>query len=154
MRAQFGRTRLAAALIVAAAVALGGLYFHFTDSQAAATDEITMSLAAAGNHLTRFTTEGKHIPPELLPRVKELGARYTFADHVAPGSANCRLIEELGLVDYLADRFAAAGTPDDCIGKLERAAGAGARQFWMSVHFNDKVRFLRDWAEKVMPAFR
>src|SRR5207253_4781653 len=48
MRAQFGRTRLAAALIVAAAVALGGLYFHFTDSQAAATDEITMSSTAAG----------------------------------------------------------------------------------------------------------
>ena len=48
MRAQFGRTRLAATLIVAAAVALGGLYFHFADSQAAATDEITMSSTAAG----------------------------------------------------------------------------------------------------------
>ena len=116
--------------------------------------EITMSLAAAGNHLSRFTTEGKHIPPELLPRVQELGARYSFGDHVAPGSANCRLIEELGLVDYLADRFAAAGTPEDCIRKLEAAAEAGARQFWMSVHFDDKVRFLRDWAAKVMPAFR
>ena len=48
MRAQFGRTRLAAALVIAAAVALGGLYFHFTSGQAAATDEITMSSAAAG----------------------------------------------------------------------------------------------------------
>jgi 5,10-methylenetetrahydromethanopterin reductase len=123
-------------------------------SRREAIDEITMSLAAAGNHLTRFTTEGKHIPPELLPRVKELGARYTFADHVAPGSANSHLIKDLGLVDYLADRFAAVGTPDDCIEKLERAADAGARRFWMSVHFADKFRFLRDWAEKVMPAFR
>jgi len=123
-------------------------------SRREAIEEITMSLAAAGNHLSRFTTEGKHIPPELLPRVKELGARYTFGDHVTPGSANCRLIEELGLVDYLADRFAAAGTPEDCVRTLERAADAGARQFWMSVHFDDKVRFLRDWAGKVMPAFR
>ena len=116
--------------------------------------EISMSLAAAGNHLSRFTTEGKHIPPELLPRVSELGRRYTFTDHVMPGSANCRLIEDLGLVDYLAERFAAAGTPADCIRKLERAVEAGARQFWMSVHFDDKRRFLRDWATKVMPAFR
>ena len=35
--------------------------------------EITMSLAAAGNHLSRFTTEGKHIPPALLEKVKVLG---------------------------------------------------------------------------------
>jgi hypothetical protein len=117
-------------------------------------DEIKMSLAAAGNHLSRFTTEGKHIPPELLTKVKTLGERYTFADHVAPGSANCRLIEELGLVDYLADRFAAAGTPPECIAALERAVDAGARQFWISVHFADKLRFIRDWSDQVMPAFR
>jgi 5,10-methylenetetrahydromethanopterin reductase len=119
-----------------------------------AVEEIKMSLAAAGNHLSRFTTEGKHIPPELLPRVRALGARYTFGDHVMPGSANARLIEELGLVDYLADRFAAAGTPADCIRKLEHAVEAGVRQFWMSVHFDGKLRFLRDWAAQVMPAFR
>ena len=63
-------------------------------------------------------------------------------------------IEELGLVEYLADRFAVAGTPEDCIRKLERAVEAGASQFWMSVHFADKARFMRDWAAWVMPAFR
>lgn len=117
-------------------------------------EEIKMSLAAAGNHLSRFTTEGKHIPPELLPRVTELGKRYTFTDHVMPGSANCRLIEKLDLVDYLAHRFAAVGTAQDCVRKLAQAAEAGARQFWISVHFDDKLRFLRDWATQVMPAFR
>jgi 5,10-methylenetetrahydromethanopterin reductase len=121
---------------------------------AAAIEEIKMSLAAAGNHLSRFTTEGKHIPPELLPKVTALGARYTFSDHVRPGSANCRLIEELGLVDYLAERFAFAGPPAACVRKIERAVEAGARQFWISVHFDDKHRFLRDWATTVMPAFR
>ena len=117
-------------------------------------EEIKMSLAAAGNHLSRFTTEGKHIPPDLLEQVKILGRRYAFSSHTLPGSPNNRLIEELGLVDYLADRFAAVGTPADCIKKLEAAVGAGARQFWMSVHFDDKERFLRDWAAKVAPAFR
>jgi len=123
-------------------------------SRREAIEAIKMSLAAAGNHLTRFTAEGKHIPPELLDEVKALGERYAFADHVQPGSANCRLIEQLGLVDYLADRFAFAGTPAECIEKVERAVEAGARRFWISIHFDDKRRFMRDWAEQVMPAFR
>jgi 5,10-methylenetetrahydromethanopterin reductase len=117
-------------------------------------EEIKMSLAAAGNHLSRFTTEGKHIPPDLLEKVKVLGQRYAFSSHTLPSSPNNRLIEELGLVDYLADRFAAVGTPAQCIKKLEAAVEAGARQFWMSVHFDDKERFLRDWAAKVAPTFR
>ena len=71
-----------------------------------------------------------------------------------PGSANRRLIEELGLVDYLAERFAFAGTPAECIKTLERAVEVGARRFWISIHFDDKLRFMRDWAEQVMPAFR
>ena len=116
--------------------------------------EITMSLAAAGNHLSRFTTEGKHIPPELLAKIKELGKRYVFEEHVTVGSANCRLIEELGLVEYLAERFAIVGTEADCIRKLQAAADAGARQIWLSVHFDDKYRFLREWAAKIIPAFR
>jgi alkanesulfonate monooxygenase SsuD/methylene tetrahydromethanopterin reductase-like flavin-dependent oxidoreductase (luciferase family) len=123
-------------------------------SRREAVAEITMSLAAAGNHLSRFTTEGKHIPPDLVGKVRALGERYTFGDHVAPGSANCRLIEELGLVDYLADRFAIAGTPAECIATIRRAVDAGARRFWISIHFEDKPRFLRDWAASIMPAFR
>ena len=35
--------------------------------------EIKMSLAAAGNHQARFTTEGKHIPADLLAKVRTLG---------------------------------------------------------------------------------
>ncbi len=124
------------------------------ESYGAAVEEIKTSLAMAGNHLTRFTTEGKHVPPDLLPKMKILADRYVFGEHARPGSANCGLITELGLVDYLADRFAIVGTPAECVKKLERAIDAGARQFWMSIHFDDKFRLLRDFAERVMPAFR
>ena len=61
---------------------------------------------------------------------------------------------ELGLVDYLADPFAVVGTPVERVKKLERVIEAGARQFWMSIHFDDKFRLIRDFAEQVMPAFR
>jgi 5,10-methylenetetrahydromethanopterin reductase len=123
-------------------------------SYAEAVEEIKTSLAMAGNHLTRFTAEGKHVPPELLPKLATLAERYVFGEHARPGSANCHLITELGLVDYLADRFAIVGTPADCVKKLEHAIEAGARQFWMSIHFDDKFGLLRDFAEQVIPAFR
>ena len=123
------------------------------DDRNAAIDEITMTLASAGSHLSRFTTEGKHIPPELHASVVELGERYRPEEHSKPDSANRGLIRELGLVDYLADRFSIAGTTSDCIAKIEAAVEAGARQFWMSIHFEDKERFLREWGA-VMDAFR
>jgi len=122
--------------------------------RAQAVDEIAMTLASAGSHLSRFTTAGKHIPDDLTDPIKQLGARYNSDQHDKPDSANRELVKELGLLDYLADRFAVAGTPKDCIRKLEQAIEAGARQFWMSIHFDDKPRFMREWARDVMPAFR
>jgi 5,10-methylenetetrahydromethanopterin reductase len=122
--------------------------------RAKAIDEIAMTLASAGSHLSRFTVKGKHIPDELMDKVKMLGERYNSDQHDKPDSANRELIKELGLLDYLADRFSVAGTPKDCIRKLTAAIDAGARQFWMSIHFDDKARFMRDWARDIMPAFR
>jgi 5,10-methylenetetrahydromethanopterin reductase len=124
------------------------------DDKARAIDEIAMTLASAGSHLSRFTVKGKHIPDHLMDKVKLLGERYNSDQHDKPDSANREVIKELDLLDYLAERFAVAGTPQDCIKKLEAAIGAGARQFWMSIHFDDKARFMRDWARDVMPAFR
>jgi alkanesulfonate monooxygenase SsuD/methylene tetrahydromethanopterin reductase-like flavin-dependent oxidoreductase (luciferase family) len=88
-----------------------------------------------------------------MDKVRELGRRYNSAQHDVPGSDNRALIKELGLLDYLAERFAVIGSPRDCIAKLERAIDAGARQFWMSVHFDDKIEFMRQWSTQVMPAF-
>ena len=121
--------------------------------RAAAIDEVAMTLASAGSHLSRFTTQGKHIPRELHDAVVALGERYRPEEHSKPDSANRGLIRELGLLEYLAERFAIAGTVDDCVAKIEAAAEAGARQFWMSIHFDDKERFLRDF-QAVMAAFR
>ena len=89
-----------------------------------------------------------------MQKVKMLGSRYNPAQHDKPDSSNRELIKELELLEYLAERFAVAGTPRDCIAKLEAAIAAGARQFWMSIHFNNKARFMRDWARDIMPAFR
>jgi alkanesulfonate monooxygenase SsuD/methylene tetrahydromethanopterin reductase-like flavin-dependent oxidoreductase (luciferase family) len=127
---------------------------NIADSKAKAIDEIAMTLASAGSQLSRFTVEGKHVPQHLMEKVKILGERYNSGHHDKPEGNNGQLIKDLGLLDYLADRFAVAGTPQDCISKLQAAIDAGARQFWMSFHFKDKARFMRDWAREVIPAFR
>jgi 5,10-methylenetetrahydromethanopterin reductase len=127
---------------------------NVADDRAKAIDEIAMTLASAGSHLSRFTTRGKHIPDDLLDKIKRLGESYKSDQHDKPDSSNRELIKELGLLDYLADRFAIAGTPNHCIRKLGQAVNAGARQFWMSIHFDHKAQFMREWARTVMPAFR
>jgi len=126
---------------------------NVADDRAGAIDEIAMTLASAGSHLSRFTTRGKHIPDDLLDKIKRLGEGYKSDQHDKPDSTNRELIKELGLLDYLADRFSIAGTPNDCIRKLEQAINAGARQFWMSIHFDHKAQFMREWARTVIPAF-
>ena len=123
-------------------------------SREAAIERIKHSLASGAKHLARFTTEGKHIPTQFLDKVREAKKRYRFDQHQMPGSDNVRMIEDLGLVDYLADRFAIVGTVEDCIKKIETAAEAGATHFWMSVHFPDKERFMREFGETVMARFR
>jgi 5,10-methylenetetrahydromethanopterin reductase len=127
---------------------------NIADTKEQAIDEIAMTLASAGSQLSRFTLEGKHLPPHLLSKVKTLGERYNSGHHDKPEGSNGQLIKDLGLLDYLSDRFAVAGTPQDCIRKLEAAIAAGARQFWMSFHFKEKARFMRAWAQGVIPAFR
>ena len=86
-------------------------------------------------------------------RVRLGPRRYHAKQHDMPDSDNRALIHELGLVDYLAERFSVAGTVEDCAAKLGKAIDAGARQFWMSIHFDDKERFLRKWGA-VMERFR
>jgi len=118
--------------------------------------ETRSGLAAAGNHLARFTTQGKHIPGHLLERIRELRRRYIVDYHFTAGAdnKNAALVDELGLQEYLADRFAIAGTPKDCLAKIEKLAALGVTQIWSSPSFHDKLAFLRGWGKDVMPHVR
>lgn len=123
-------------------------------SRAAALDQMKMALAPAGLFLTRFTTEGKLIPPEVAPRLAELHRRYAFGEHFMPSSRhNAQLVEDLGLKEYLAERYALAGSPAECIAQVQRAAAAGVDKIWMSVPIREHATFYPAWAKDVAPAF-
>ena len=59
-----------------------------------------MSLAASINHSFRHTLEGKHVPEDQVPAIRELIARHQTQAHVKADGANCSLTDELGLADY------------------------------------------------------
>lgn len=114
------------------------------DSREAALAANKMALAASANHAFRFTREGKLLPEELKPRVEELISRYDHTQHEQHGpTINARLPDELGLTDYLADRFGVFGTPAECIAKVERMAQAGAQRVLFTTFAHNTLHAIR-----------
>jgi 5,10-methylenetetrahydromethanopterin reductase len=115
--------------------------------------DLLPGLCAAGNHLTRFTSEGKHLPPDLLDAFRQLRAAYQVEDHFVPGAGtvNARLVEQLGLRDYLADRYAIAGSPAECAERIQQLVELGVTRIWTPPSFSDKMAFMKSWADEVMP---
>src|SRR5262245_47143603 len=111
---------------------------NVADTREAAIAPITMALAASANHAFRFTLHDK---------IRGLQRAYNAHHHEIAGAGNAGLTDRFGLTDFLADRFAFAGTPDDCAGQIRRAMSAGARQFVITGFVPDPRLFLRRWME-------
>lgn len=80
--------------------------------------------------LGRYVLDGEQRRGDLDPvweqPVRSLIDRYDYSAHLAPGdSANAALAETLGMADYLVDRFAVAGTTEDCTRHLHRLQATG-----------------------------
>jgi 5,10-methylenetetrahydromethanopterin reductase len=115
---------------------------------------IAMALAASANHAFRFTLEGKGVPADLHERIRGLQREYDAHHHEIAGAGNAALPDRWGLTEFLADRFAIAGTPDDCAAQIRRAMAAGARQFIVTGFVSDTRRFMRRWMDEVATAAR
>ncbi|HEX6210703.1 MAG TPA: LLM class flavin-dependent oxidoreductase [Methylomirabilota bacterium] len=125
---------------------------NVADTRAAAVAPIRMALAASANHAFRFTLEGKGVPPERHEAIRGLQREYNAHHHEVAGAGNAVLTDRWGLTDFLVDRFAIAGTPDDCVTQLRRAMAAGARQFITTSFVPDPRAFMRRWAREVAAA--
>src|SRR5262245_19900369 len=125
---------------------------NVADTRPAAVAPITMALAASANHAFRFTLEGKAVPGELHERIRGLQREYDSHHHEIAGAGNAGLTERWELTDYLADRFAIAGTPDDCAAQIRRAVAAGAHQFVITGFVPDPRALMRRWMHEVAGA--
>jgi alkanesulfonate monooxygenase SsuD/methylene tetrahydromethanopterin reductase-like flavin-dependent oxidoreductase (luciferase family) len=111
-----------------------------------------MALAASANHAFRFTLEGKGLALDLHEPVRGLRKEYEPHHHEVLGATpNAGLTDRWGLTDYLADRFAIAGTPDECAAAVRGAAAAGAPQLLLTGFVRDPRRFIERWGREVAP---
>lgn len=121
---------------------------NVADTRTQAVDEIKMALAASANRAFRFVGDG--VPEHLKSQIAGLQRDYDPHRHESLEAAgNGRLIDQPALTEYLAERFAFAGTPDDCAKQVQRAVAAGARNFLLTGITPDPRRFVERWATEV-----
>jgi 5,10-methylenetetrahydromethanopterin reductase len=122
-------------------------------SRTDAVESIKTHLAAAANAAFRGAWQGKGVPPELEPALRDLVEGYDFGEHELPGAGrrNVSAIEDAELTEYLAQRFAVAGTATEFAEHVRRAASWGADQLWLTMPLPDKYGFLAEVRDTVQP---
>ena len=121
---------------------------NVADARETAIEEIKGTLVSSGNRVFRATPP----PAALLAAVEEIHRGYDPLAHAAlDAGANGRLSDRAEMTSYLAERFAIAGTPDDCVAQVERAWQAGADQLLLTAITPDPRRFIERWSAEVMP---
>ena len=84
----------------------------------------------------------------------------TFVSRVEKGrtkmlDAKLRYVSALGPFDYLSDRFAIFGTPEDCRAQLLRAQKVGLERVMFTVSLaSDPLATVELFGRKVLPAFQ
>ncbi len=126
--------------------------FSIAESRQVAVDALRFTLAASANHVFRRSLVGKGVPPELEEPIRKLHQHYSFTAHGKfEAAANADLVERYGLTDYLADRFAIAGTPDECAERIRQLRADGAKNLMIALIVPDRIAFLRQMAAEIMP---
>jgi alkanesulfonate monooxygenase SsuD/methylene tetrahydromethanopterin reductase-like flavin-dependent oxidoreductase (luciferase family) len=111
-----------------------------------------MALAASAHHAFRFTLEGKRVPDELREPIAVLQREYLPAQHEQLGQTrNATLSDELGLTDYLAERFAIIGTPDECRVKTRSIRQAGVDGILITAIGPRPEEIIRLFGQEVIP---
>jgi 5,10-methylenetetrahydromethanopterin reductase len=123
-------------------------------SEAEGIDSVKAILAGTANHVYRFHMEGKGLPDDVKPKLAELERRYDSRHHASPATAahNAALVDELGLVDFLAPLGTLAGPPERLVERLQEVVASGARNLILSQFVEDELGFMRLLADKVLPA--
>lgn len=130
-------------------------YVNLADDADEGRSDISASIAAGGNLLARSPAIST-VPTRHRSALVDLAARYRYAKHVdnSAGSDNGRLVKELGLLDYLADRFALAGDAASVTAGLGAARRRGVRNLWSMYNRDDVDSFLARWGQEIMPSTR
>ena len=92
------------------------------------------------------------LPEAVAGRVGQLLQEYQYGEHLTPGrTSNYHLAERLGIAPYLLERFALAGSPAECLGRLRRLREIGVENVCLSYSASpDLLRYVRLFGERVL----
>jgi 5,10-methylenetetrahydromethanopterin reductase len=124
------------------------------EDRAEARDAATSGVIATAAYALPADAAANRLPQSVQEKVDQLLRDYDYAEHFTPGrSANYRLAERLGIADYLLDRFAIAGTPEDCRRHLESLHAVGLRNICLNfATAPDPAIPLRLFGQHVLPS--
>lgn len=124
---------------------------NVADEYDTAVDELEMALADYANVALKSTFDGKDVPDRYYDRLEEFLEQYeSHSSYHATDESNRELLDRLELTDFFADRYAIAGTPDDCVRQLRDLADVdGVDGVLMSTH--DQQRFVSRMGAEVLP---
>jgi len=119
-------------------------------------ESVKAILGGTANHVYRFHMDGKGLPEEVKPKIAELERRYDSRHHASPATAahNAAIVEELGLVDFLAPLGTIAGPPERLVERLREVVASGAPNLILSQFVDDELGFMRLLAREILPAAR
>jgi alkanesulfonate monooxygenase SsuD/methylene tetrahydromethanopterin reductase-like flavin-dependent oxidoreductase (luciferase family) len=103
-------------------------YCSIRDSAAEAVNDLKAFLVAAGMAL-RMPGAMDHVPLEYRPKLQEMFRRYDVTEHVVVGGRNVKMMEELGLTDFLKDYDSIYGTAAQVRKVLDGIAALGVSTF-------------------------
>jgi 5,10-methylenetetrahydromethanopterin reductase len=130
---------------------------RLAESREAAEEQMLPVSAALVNAHGQITLGGKLIPEDVLVEAQYLVDHYDFDAHIKHASkvSNAELLRSLPkLREHATRRYMIGGTPDDCVTQIRAAGEAGARQFWWTVSFPEKMEFVRRFSAEVMAPLR
>ncbi|MBI3966460.1 MAG: LLM class flavin-dependent oxidoreductase [Chloroflexi bacterium] len=112
-----------------------------------------VSLVSMPNHAFRYSFEGKGVPERWQEPVRQLQARYDFTAHnqFGPKSPNGLLARELGLVEFLVERWGLVGTPRQVVERLCELESRGLTNVVLRIQTPDRLHFLQTWREEIGP---
>jgi 5,10-methylenetetrahydromethanopterin reductase len=121
-----------------------------TDSYEHAVEDAKDILSAIASRNFRFTLEGKQLPEELVPAMRQFETEYHYAEHCAGFDHNGSIIDRLGLTDFLSSLWVVGGTVDDTVSRLRELESLGVENV-LVVGVGDRPRLLDNMRHGVMP---
>ena len=123
------------------------------DDPAQAQDEVRGAAVAVAAYVLPGYRAAGLLPGEVAASVDQLLREYQYGEHLTPGrTSNYHLAERLGIAPYLLERFALAGSPAECLRRLQQLREAGVENFCLSYSAApDLLRYVRLFGERVVP---